>query len=85
MISLKEISEKAISRVERVDTYKFADQTPEMIYGQLFQDRIKCKQFHGYMQVVTEKKCYFPGETVHGAVYIQLNQDIPPSFVNLIV
>ena len=37
------------------------------------------------MQVVTEKKAYYPGETVHGSVFFQLHTAIPSSFLNLTV
>ena len=69
----------------KTNPHKPAGPKDDNKYENLFQDRIKSKQFHGLMQVTTEKKAYIPGEAVHGAVYFQLYQAIPACFLNLSV
>ena len=68
IMSLKKIKEVQ-NEVKNTASYKFAGQSDETRFNNLFQDRLKCKHPHGYIQTVTEKDCYYPGETVHGAVY----------------
>ena len=72
-----------MNEVQEVASYKFAGQNEETRFNNLFKDRVKCKHPHGYMQVATEKECYYPGETVHGVVYFQLITEIPKSFLNI--
>ena len=41
----------------------------------LFKDE-DCKEKHGFIQVMTEKPFYEPGEKIEGAVYLRITSEL---------